>query len=137
MKVSIKKFMELQNIKFSTPAKIEAGHDVGKSTIYRAVLFAITGKDVNGKDFDGCIYPKKSATVDDLTVEVQIEQSGVIFTKIAKGSEKRQKGSEETELQRSVTSTYMLVLANFVSFSWRSHCVAALQSMRQCAALKA
>ena len=108
MKVTIKKFMELQNVSFSTPVKIEAGHDVGKSTIFRAVLFAITGKDVNGKDFDGCIYPKKSVTVEDLHVEVQIEQSGVIFTKIAKGSEKRQKGSEETELTRSVTCTYMI-----------------------------
>ena len=108
MKITIKKFMELQNVSFRTPVKIEAGHDVGKSTIFRAVLFAITGKDVNGKDFDGCIYPKKSVTVEDLQVEVQIEQSGVIFTKIAKGSEKRQKGSEETELNKSVTSTYMI-----------------------------
>lgn len=108
MKVTIKKFMELQNVNFTTPVKIEAGHDVGKSTIFRAVIFAITGKDVNGKDFDGCIYPKKSVTVEDLNVEVQIEQSGVIFTKIAKGSEKRAKGSEETILQRSVTATYMI-----------------------------
>ena len=108
MKVTIKKFMELQNVSFNTPVKIEAGHDVGKSTIFRAVLFAITGKDVTGKDFDGCIYPKKSDTVEDLQVEVQIEQSGVIFTKIAKGSEKRQKGSEETVLQKSVTATYMI-----------------------------
>ena len=108
MKVTIKKFMELQNVSFTTPVKIEAGHDVGKSTIFRAVLFAITGKDVTGKDFDGCIYPKKSDTVEDLQVEVQIEQSGVIFTKIAKGSEKRQKGSEETVLQKSVTATYMI-----------------------------
>lgn len=108
MKVTIKKFMELQNVSFSIPVKIEAGHDVGKSTIFRAVIFAITGKDVNGKDFDGCIYPKKSETVEDLQVEVQIEQSGVIFTKVAKGSEKRQKGSEETILQKSVTSTYMI-----------------------------
>ena len=108
MKVKIVKFMELQNVSFTTPVKIEAGHDVGKSTIFRAVLFATTGKDVNGKEFDGCIYPKKSDRVEDLQVEVQIEQSGVIFTKIAKGSEKRQKGSEETTLTRSVTATYMI-----------------------------
>lgn len=108
MKITIKKFMELQNVNFSTPAKIEAGHDVGKSTIFRAVLFAITGKDVTGKDFDGCIYPKKSDRVEDLYAEVQIEQSGVIFCKVAKGSEKRAKGSEETTLQKSVTATYMI-----------------------------
>ena len=43
MKITIKKFMELSNVTIQTPAKIEAGHDVGKSTIFRAVLFAITG----------------------------------------------------------------------------------------------
>jgi len=108
MKVTIKKFMELANVSLTTPVKIEAGHDVGKSTIFRAVLFAVTGKDVNGLDFDGCIYPKKSVTVEDLQVEVQIVQSGYIFTKIAKGSEKRTKGSEETSLQKSVNATYMI-----------------------------
>lgn len=108
MKVEITKFMELQNVSFTTPVQIEAGHDVGKSTIFRAVLFAVTGKDANGKEFDGCIYPKKSDRVEDLQVEVQIEQSGTIFTKTAKGSEKRAKGSEETILQKSVTSTYMI-----------------------------
>lgn len=108
MKVTIKKFMELANVSFNTPVKIEAGHDVGKSTIFRAVLFAATGKDVNGRDFDGCIYPKKSVTVSDLYAEVEIVQSGYIFTKIAKGSEKRTKGSEETSLQKSVNATYMI-----------------------------
>lgn len=108
MKITIKKFMELTNVSFQTPAKIEAAHDVGKSTIFRSVLFAITGKDVDGKEFDGRIYPKKSITVSDLYCEVEIEQSGIIFNKIAKGSEKRAKGSEETILQRSVTATYML-----------------------------
>ena len=111
MKVTIIKFMELQNVSFTTPVKIEAGHDVGKSTIYRAVLFAITGKDINGKEFDGCIYPKKSDTVEDMNVEVQIEQNGVIFSRIAKGTEKRVKGSDESTLQRSVTSTYSINFA--------------------------
>ena len=108
MKVTIKKFMELQNVSFTTPVKIEAGHDVGKSTIYRAVLFAITGKDINGKEFDGCIYPKKSETIEDMSVEVSIEQDGVIFCKTAKGSEKRVKGSDDSTLQKSVTSTYSI-----------------------------
>lgn len=108
MKITIKKFMELSNVSFETPVKIEAGHDVGKSTIFRSVLFAITGKDVDGKEFDGRIYPKKSVIVSDLNVEVEIEQSGVVFCKSAKGTEKRQKGSDEIELQRSVTATYML-----------------------------
>ena len=111
MKITVVKFMELQNVSFKTPVKIEAGHDVGKSTIYRAVLFATTGKDVNGKDFDGCIYPKKSDTVDDMTVEVQIEQSGTVFCKKAKGAEKRIKGEEASTLQRSVTATYMIDFA--------------------------
>jgi len=100
--------MELSNVSFETPVKIEAGHDVGKSTIFRAVLFAITGKDVNGSEFDGKIYPKNSTSLSDLNVEVEIEQSGVVFNKKATGSEKRQKGSDETELQRSVTSVYSL-----------------------------
>jgi len=108
MKATIKKFMELQNVSFTTPAKIEAGHDVGKTTIYRAVLFAITGKDINGKDFDGCIYPKAATTLEELQVEVSIEQNGITFSRIAKGSEKRVKGSDESTLQRSVTSTYSI-----------------------------
>jgi len=108
MKITIKKFMELTNVIINTPSRIEAGHDVGKSTIFRAVLFAITGKDVDGKEFDGKIYPKNSIMLSDLNVEVEIEQSGVVFNKQAKGSEKRQKGSDETELQRSVTCIYSL-----------------------------
>jgi len=108
MKIKIKKFMELSDVVFETPAKIEAPHDGGKSTIFRAVLFAVTGKDIDGKEFDGKIYPKNSTMLSDLAVEVEIEQSGVIFNKQAKGSEKRQKGSDETELQRSVTAVYSL-----------------------------
>jgi hypothetical protein len=111
MKINVVKFMELQGVSFETPVKIEAGHDVGKSTIYRAVLFAVTGKDVNGKDFDGSIYPKKSDTIEDMSVEVQIEQSGVVFCKKAKGTDKRVKGSEDSTLQRSVTATYMIDFA--------------------------
>ena len=91
MKINIKKFMELTDVSFSTPAKIEAGHDVGKSTIFRAVLFAITGKDFDGKEFDGRIYPKNAKSVSDLAVEVEIEQNGVIFCKKANGTEKRTK----------------------------------------------
>lgn len=108
MKIKIAKFMELSNVNFKTPAKIEAAHDGGKSTIFRAVLFAITGKDIDGKEFDGKIYPKNSTMLSDLNVEVEIEQSGVVFNKKATGSEKRQKGSDETELQRSVTSVYSI-----------------------------
>jgi hypothetical protein len=108
MKITIKKFMELQDVVISTPAKIEAGHDVGKSTIFRAVLFAVTGKDIDGKEFDGRIYPKAANSLSDLNVEVEIEQAGTVFNKIAKGSEKRQKGSDETELQRSVTAVYSI-----------------------------
>lgn len=108
MKIKINKFMELSNVNFETPAKIEAPHDGGKSTIFRAVLFATTGKDIDGKEFDGRIYTKMAKMVSDLAVEVEIEQSGVVFRKKANGSEKRQKGSDETELQRSVTCTYEL-----------------------------
>ena len=108
MRIIINKFMELSNIEFDTPVKIEAGHDVGKSTIFRAVLFAITGKDFDGKEFDGRIYPKAAKSVSELTVDVSIEQNGVVFNKKSNGSEKRQKGSDETELQRSVTSVYSI-----------------------------
>jgi DNA repair exonuclease SbcCD ATPase subunit len=108
MKITIKKFMELSNVTIQTPAKIEAGHDVGKSTIFRAVLFAITGKDIDGKEFDGRIYQKAAKTLSELNIEVEIEQDGIVFNKKATGSEKRQKGSDETELQRSVTSTYSI-----------------------------
>ena len=100
--------MELSNFKCETPVRIEAPHDGKKTTIFRAVLFAITGKDVDGKEFDGRIYQKNSTMLSDLAVEVEIEQGGVIFNKQAKGSEKRQKGSDETELQRSVTSVYSI-----------------------------
>lgn len=106
MKITIKKFMELSNVTIQTPAKIEAGHDVGKSTIFRAVLFAITGKDVDGQEFDGRIYPKYAETLSGLNVEVEIEQAGTVFNKKATGSEKRQKGSDETYLQRSITAVY-------------------------------
>lgn len=108
MKIKIKKFMELSDVSFETPAKIEAPHDGGKSTIFRAVLFAVTGKDIDGKEFDGKIYPKNSTMLSDLAVEVEIEQSGVVFNKKATGSEKRQKGSDEVELQRSVTAVYSI-----------------------------
>ena len=100
--------MELSNVTISTPAKIEAGHDVGKSTIFKAVLFAITGKNIDSKEFDGAIYPKAAEMLSDLAVEVEIEQSGIVFNKKATGSEKREKGSDKTELQRSVTVTYSI-----------------------------
>lgn len=52
MKAFIKKFKTIENLTIQIPATIEGGNGIGKSTILEAISFVLTGKNINGKEFD-------------------------------------------------------------------------------------
>lgn len=52
MKITIKKFKAIENLSFEIPAQIAGGNGIGKSTILEAISFCLTGKNLNGKEFE-------------------------------------------------------------------------------------
>jgi len=82
MKVEIKKFGELQDIKFETPIKIEAKNKTGKTTILNAVAWCLFGKDIEGNEMGVRVY-KSSESVEEQFAEVNIFFGGTQFTRKA------------------------------------------------------
>lgn len=52
MKIQINKFKSLENLTFSIPAQISGGNGLGKSTILESISFVLTGKNLDGKEFE-------------------------------------------------------------------------------------
>ena len=52
MKIEIKNFKKLQDVNLSIPAEITGGNGTGKSTILEAISFVLTGKNLDGKEFE-------------------------------------------------------------------------------------
>ena len=52
MKITVNKFKSLENLTFSIPCQIRGGNGLGKSTILESISFALTGKNLDGKEFE-------------------------------------------------------------------------------------
>lgn len=52
MKIQIKKFKRHENVSFEIPAEIAGGNELGKTTILEAISFCLTGKNLDGKEFE-------------------------------------------------------------------------------------
>jgi DNA repair exonuclease SbcCD ATPase subunit len=52
MKIQINKFKSLENLTFSIPCQIGGGNGLGKSTILESISFVLTGKNLDGKEFE-------------------------------------------------------------------------------------
>lgn len=52
MRITINKFKSLENLTFSIPSQISGGNGLGKSTILESISFVLTGKNLDGKEFE-------------------------------------------------------------------------------------
>lgn len=106
MKIKIKKFMELQDIDLATPCTISGRNGSGKTTIIRAVLWVLSGKDIDGKTFSENVYPNFVKNISDCNADVSVYLQGREFRKETNGKETRKSGESETTIVKSIATKY-------------------------------
>ncbi len=106
MKIKIKKFMELQDIDLATPCTISGRNGSGKTTIIRAVLWVMSGKDIDGTTFSENVYPNFVGNISDCNADVSVFLQGREFRKETNGKETRKAGEEESIIVKSIATKY-------------------------------
>lgn len=108
MDIRIKKFMELQDIDLATPCTISGRNGSGKTTIIRAVLWVLSGKDIDGTTFSENVYPNFVGNISDCNADVSIFLQGREFRKETNGKETRKSGESETTIVKSIATKYYI-----------------------------
>ena len=106
MEIKIKKFMELQDIDLATPCTVSGRNGSGKTTILRAVLWVLSGKDINGTTFSENVYPNFVKKISDCNADVSVYLQGREFRKETNGKETRKLGESETTIVKSIATKY-------------------------------
>lgn len=106
MKIKIKKFMELQDIDLATPCTVSGRNGSGKTTIIRAVLWVLSGKDIDGTTFSENVYPNFVGNISDCNADVSVFLQGREFRKETNGKETRKSGESETTIVKSIATKY-------------------------------
>lgn len=119
MEIKIKKFMELQDIDLATPCTVSGRNGSGKTTILRAVLWVLSGKDVNGTTFSENVYPNLVKNISDCNADVSVFLQGREFRKETNGKETRKSGESETTIVKSIATKYYVdgQIVNAVSYA--------------------
>ena len=108
MEIKIKKFMELQDIDLATPCTVSGRNGSGKTTILRAVLWVLSGKDINGTVFSENVYPNFVKNIGDCNADVSVYLQGREFRKETNGKETRKSGELETTIVKSIATKYYI-----------------------------
>ena len=110
MKLKINKFKEIVDKQVSLPQAIVSGaNGAGKTSILEAFYFVIDGKKADGSNVGGEIYSQYAKSKSDLIVEVELEiDKNTKFCRRCEGSEKREKGSINSELVRNINTTLFI-----------------------------
>ena len=108
MKIRIKKFCNLQDVAVETPAQLIGSQGVGKSTILRAVYYALNCSDPKtNKRFDERIYSESARSKgEDDFAEVSLIFDNKKLTRRSVPKTSRVKGSEEVAVIYNVESRY-------------------------------
>lgn len=106
MEIKIKRFMELQNVDLATPCTISGRNGSGKTTITRAVLWVLSGKDIDGTVFSDNIYPNHVRNISDCNADVSVFLQGREFRKETNGKEVRKAGEEEATIVKTIATKY-------------------------------
>ena len=106
MKIKIKKFMELQDIDLATPCTVSGRNGSGKTSILRAVLWVLSGKDIDGTTFSENVYPNFVRNISDCNADVSVYLQGREFRKETNGKETRKAGEQETTIVKSIATKY-------------------------------
>lgn len=101
MKIQINKFKSLENLTFSIPCQISGGNGLGKSTILESISFALTGKNLDGKDFEQ-VYDNRVDIHDAIADVSYFDNYGNEFQRIVKPVfQTNRAGIEEMKIKRS------------------------------------
>ena len=101
MKLLIKKFKSLENVELAIPAKIEGGNGQGKTTILEAIGFVLTGKNLDGKEFER-VYDNRVDLHDAIADVSYFDNYGNEYQRIVKPIfQTSRSGIEEIKIKRS------------------------------------
>lgn len=101
MKIKINKFKSLENLTFSIPAQISGGNGLGKSTILESISFVLTGKNLDGKEFEQ-VYNNRVDIHDAIADVSYFDNYGNEWQRIVKPVfQTNRAGIEEIKIKRS------------------------------------
>jgi len=101
MKITINKFKSLENLTFSIPCQISGGNGLGKSTILESIGFVLTGKNLDGKEFEQ-VYDNRVDIHDAIADVSYFDNYGNEFQRIVKPVfQTNRAGIEEIKIKRS------------------------------------
>lgn len=101
MKIQINKFKSIENLSFSIPASISGGNGLGKSTILEAISFVLTGKNIDGKEFEQ-VYDNRVDLHDAIADVSYFDDYGNEYQRIVKPVfQTNRAGVEEIKIKRS------------------------------------
>lgn len=106
MEIRIKKFMELQDVDFSTPCEISGANGQGKTTLLRAILYVMSGKDLDGSTFSENVYPFNPTNASDCFADVTVINDNRTFRKETAAKEIRTAGETESKIVKSINTKY-------------------------------
>ena len=107
MEMTINKFAELQNRTLTTPAQVFGMNGVGKTTIYNAYLWCLTGKGKDGSDMNEAVYSVNDKPTERIA-DVEVKIGGRTFHKVCRPKYQRPRGTAEMQLQTLCSNTYEL-----------------------------
>lgn len=107
MEMTIHKFAELSNRTLTTPAQVFGMNGVGKTTIYNAYLWCLTGKGKDGSDMNEAVYSVNDKPTERFA-DVEVKIGGRTFHKVCKPKYQRPRGTAEMQLQTLCSNTYEL-----------------------------
>lgn len=98
--------MELQDVDFSTPCEISGTNGAGKTTLIRAILYVLSGKDIDGSTFSENVYPFNPANASECFADVSIIHENRTFRKETSAKEIRLAGETESKIVKSINTKY-------------------------------
>lgn len=107
MEMKINKFAELQNRTLTTPAQVFGMNGAGKTTIYNAYLWCLTGKGKDGSDMNEAVYSVNDKPTERIA-DVEVKIGGRTFHKVCRPKYQRPRGTSEMQLQTLCSNTYEL-----------------------------
>lgn len=101
MEISINKLKSLENLTFSIPSQISGGNGLGKSTILESISFVLTGKNLDGKEFEQ-VYDNRVDIHDAIADVSYFDNYGNEWQRIVKPVfQTNRAGIEEIKIKRS------------------------------------
>ena len=107
MELTINKFAELSNRTLTTPAQVFGMNGVGKTTLYNAYLWCLTGKGKDGSDMNEAVYSVNDKPTERIA-DVEVKIGGRTFHKVCRPKYQRPRGTAEMQLQTLCSNTYEL-----------------------------